>query len=347
MEKNPLTVAKEYFAEQLRKGKLLSLSEIKLEVEEEEFSIYHNLLKNWYDTINQLSFLPNSLDKIEEIFIHSTTNIQIKSTKGFENWDSDITNDDLNIICDLLVYKHQLDWNYKEPFVSFYSTLNGCEVRVSMIHYSTNPTLQSKLFIRVLNQIPLCLSKYHGSQNLYGEMIHAKKNVLIAGATGSGKTTFANAFLKLLPEKEHVVIIEDTKELISTNHNTTRMIVDPKNENKSMNNYLSYSLRMSPDRIILGEIRSKEAESSLLAMNTGHKGFVSTIHANSAKDALHRLSLLFKMYSTKDLSFELVLKLITTNIDYVIFIEDKQVKEIIEVFGSDQENIFYETLPIH
>ncbi len=111
-----------------------------------------------------------------------------------------------------------------------------------------------------------------------------------------------------------------------------------------MNEYLSYSLRMSPDRIILGEIRSKEVESSLLAMNTGHNGFLTTIHANSAKDALTRLALLFKIYSAKDLSYELILKLVTQNIDYVIHMEDKKILEIIDVFGSNQENVFFEKI---
>ena len=107
---------------------------------------------------------------------------------------------------------------------------------------------------------------------------------------------------------------------------------------------MKYSMRMSPDRIILGEIRSAETESFLLAMNTGHNGLISTIHANSAKDAIERFALLFKIYSSKDLSYELVLKLICNNIDYVIFLKNKSVKEVISVYGSEDNQIFYENL---
>lgn len=344
MEINPIHHAKEHFKSSLTKGKILELAEIQLPCEEEEFGCYHQILKQWYNTITTLDFLPEDLSSFEEVFIHGPTNMVLKNKYEKVHLESDLTIEDIHLICEILVHKRKLAWNIKEPFVSFYSKIKSQKVRISLIHYSASPNKNSKLFIRILNDHVIPLSCYNGPQDFYKEIIDKKKNIIIAGATGSGKTTFTNSLLDLIPKNEHVVVIEDTNELIAPTPYTTKLLTDEKNENKSMNNYLSYALRMSPDRIILGEIRSKEAESSLLSMNTGHNGFVSTIHANSAKEAIDRLSLLFKIYSNKDLSFELVLKLITTNIDYVIFIKDKKVFEIIEVYGSNQENLFFESI---
>lgn len=344
MEINPINHAKEHFKSSLTKGRILELAEIQLPCDEEEHSCYHQILKQWYNTIINLNFLPKDLSNLEEIFVHGPTNMIIKDKEKKIHFESDLTNDDIHLICEILTHKKQLAWNIKEPFVSFYSKIKNQKVRISLIHYSASPSKISKLFIRILNDYVIPISEYNGPQKLFNEIIDMKKNIIIAGATGSGKTTFTNSLLDLIPKSEHVVVIEDTNELLPPTPYTTKLLTDEKNENKSMNNYLSYALRMSPDRIILGEIRSKEAESSLLSMNTGHNGFVSTIHANSAKDAIDRLSLLFKIYSNKDLSFELVLKLIATNIDYVIFIQDKKVHEIIEVYGSNEENLFYESI---
>lgn len=344
---NPFLEAKKHFTTSLAKGKFIPLDKIKYTIEEEEdLSIYGPLLKNWFEVINNLSFLPKDFSNIEEVFIHSPTNIIIKTSESEYCLDTDITKEDINTICDIFVQKNNLSLNYKEPFVSFHSRLNNHDVRISIVHYSCGPTKQSKVFIRVLRENIIPIADYKLPVNFFQSLINDKKNVLIAGATGSGKTTFTNSLLGLIPDQEHIVIIEDTKELISPNKYTTRLLTDSKNPNKSMNNFLSYSLRMSPERIILGEIRSKEAESSLLSMNTGHNGFISTIHANSAQEAVHRLSLLFKIYSSKDLSFELVLKLITSNINYVVFLKDKQVTEIIELFGSNEGNIFFEKVEL-
>ena len=110
----------------------------------------------------------------------------------------------------------------------------------------------------------------------------------------------------------------------------------------SLDKLLTYSLRMSPDRIILGEIRSEEILTFILGMNTGHKGIISSIHANNAKDALNRLAMLYSTYANSNINYAMVLKLICSNIDYVVYIENKKIVEIIEVFGSEGMNVFFD-----
>ncbi len=341
---NYLNEIRSKFSNNITKGKILEFDDLinsPLDEDEKEFIPY---LRNWYDTIINSSFLPKIETDMEEIFIHNSSNFVIKSKGKKTVFDSVINQYDLNIFFELVTLRKGIDWNYKEPFASFKFSFQGFNTRVTLVHHSMTSTGTSKMFIRILNKDIIPIQKY-SHESLLTKLIQKKKNILIAGATGSGKTTFVNSILSLIESDEHIIIIEDTEELIAPNNKTTKLITDVKNEKKSMNHYLSYSMRMSPDRIILGEIRSKEAETSLLAMNTGHNGFISTIHANSASDAINRLALLFKIHSSKNLSYSLILKLITSNIDYVVYLEDKRIKDIIEVYGSNEENLFFESVP--
>jgi P-type conjugative transfer ATPase TrbB len=116
-----------------------------------------------------------------------------------------------------------------------------------------------------------------------------RSNILVAGGTGSGKTTFCNALLHHIAEIEpegRIVIIEDTRELQCTARNRVEFRTS---ENVSMNDLLYDSLRVDPDRIVVGEVRGKEGHDLLKAWNTGHPGGVATIHANSALASLGRL----------------------------------------------------------
>ena len=102
---------------------------------------------------------------------------------------------------------------------------------------------------------------------------------------------------------------------------------------------------MSPDRLIVGEMRSTEVVPFMLAMNTGHKGLMSTIHANSCGDALSRIALLFSLYAeNKEIDFALITKLACKNIDYVIHMENKKVKELARVLGSEDVTPYFELL---
>jgi type IV secretion system protein VirB11 len=122
-----------------------------------------------------------------------------------------------------------------------------------------------------------------------------RATVLISGGTSSGKTTFLNALLREVPARERVVLVEDTPE-IRLSHANSLGLVAVKGEmgeaRLSTDDLLQASLRMRPDRIVLGELRGSEAVSFLRAINTGHPGSFSTIHANSPKGALEQLALM-------------------------------------------------------
>ena len=117
-----------------------------------------------------------------------------------------------------------------------------------------------------------------------------RKNILVAGGTGSGKTTLVNAILAEPPfRNDRVVIIEDTKELQCPAEDKVELLTKNTEPRVSMTDLLRMTLRLRPDRIIIGEVRGPEALAMLKAWNTGHPGGVATIHANSAVDALRRI----------------------------------------------------------
>ena len=130
-------------------------------------------------------------------------------------------------------------------------------------------------------------------------IVKSKLNVLISGGTGSGKTTVLNVLSRFIPPEERVVTIEDSAELQLKQDHVVRLETRPPNiEGRgevTQRDLVINSLRMRPDRIILGEVRGKEAFDMLQAMNTGHEGSLTTIHANSPRDALMRLETMVAM----------------------------------------------------
>ncbi|HEU0197437.1 MAG TPA: ATPase, T2SS/T4P/T4SS family [Nevskiaceae bacterium] len=125
-------------------------------------------------------------------------------------------------------------------------------------------------------------------------LVTAKKNILLAGSTGSGKTTFLNTLLSLIPETERVYTIEDTAELQVTVPNFVSVESLP-DKGITIRTLVREGLRFRPDRIIVGEVRGEESYDLLDAMNTGHSGGACTLHANSAADGLYRLEGMVRM----------------------------------------------------
>jgi pilus assembly protein CpaF len=130
-------------------------------------------------------------------------------------------------------------------------------------------------------------------------MVQARLNILISGGTGTGKTTFLNVLSSFIPNDERIITIEDSAELQMQQDHVVRLETRPPNlegqGEVTQRDLVRNALRMRPDRIILGEVRSGEALDMLQAMNTGHDGSLATIHANSPRDALTRLETMVSM----------------------------------------------------
>lgn len=178
-------------------------------------------------------------------------------------------------------------------------------------------------------------------------LVIAKYNIFIAGSTGSGKTTFLNALSNYIPKDERIITIEDSAELQILNiPNLVRLEIRNENlEGKggiTIRDLIKTSLRMRPERIIVGEVRGAEAIDMLQAMNTGHDGSLSTGHANTTEDMLSRLETMILSYSI--LPIEAVRKQIASAIDIVIFLsrlrdKSRRTIEISEIVGIENNQI--------
>ncbi|MGN7932783.1 CpaF family protein [Sphingopyxis sp. 22461] len=164
----------------------------------------------------------------------------------------------------------------------------------------------SLLSIRKFARIPINIKKLveFGSipapvAEVLEGVVRARRNILISGGTGSGKTTLLNAVSSFIDERERIVTIEDSAELQLQQEHVARLETRPANiEGKgeiSQRDLVKNALRMRPDRIIVGEVRAGEAFDMLQAMNTGHDGSMTTVHANSARDALSRVEQMIGM----------------------------------------------------
>lgn len=152
------------------------------------------------------------------------------------------------------------------------------------------------------------------------EAVAKRKTILISGGTSSGKTTFLNALLKTIPAHERIIMVEDTPE-ISCLHANALGLVAVKGElgeaKVTINDLLQASLRLRPDRIIVGEIRGEEATTFLRAINTGHPGSFTTVHANTPQGALEQIAMMV-MQSGTQLTRQETLSYATSLIDVVV-----------------------------
>jgi type IV secretion system protein TrbB len=176
-----------------------------------------------------------------------------------------------------------------------------------------------------------------GGADVIRRAVIDKKNILVAGGTGSGKTTLVNAVLaEHAFRNDRVVIIEDTKELQCPAEDKVELLTKSTEPRVTMTDLLRMTLRLRPDRIIIGEVRGPEALAMLKAWNTGHPGGVATIHANSAPDALLRIEDL-----VGEASQIVPKRSIASAVNILLFVErirahpGRTVRSVIEVRGFD------------
>ncbi len=184
--------------------------------------------------------------------------------------------------------------------------------------------------------------------------ITGRQNMIISGSTGSGKTTLLNLLSSFIPEDQRVVTIEDSAELQLQQSHVARLETRPPNlegaGEVTARDLLRNALRMRPDRIIIGECRGEEALDMLQAMSTGHDGSLTTIHANSAVDALARLEMLVELAGF-DLSHRQIVRQIASAVQMVVHISrtpggSRRITQIVEVRGMrDGELILNKVFP--
>lgn len=177
-------------------------------------------------------------------------------------------------------------------------------------------------------------------------LVLARKSILIAGGTGSGKTSLLNAMSQVIPRHERIVTIEDARELQIQQPNWVAMeTVEPYHEGGTrvtIGDLVKNALRQTPDRIVVGEVRGEEAFYLLRALSTGHGGGLGTIHANDGEDALHQLQLLAQMADVGGLTATTVASMVGRAVDVVVYqgyFEETNARRVSEILELERPGV--------
>ncbi len=288
---------------------------------------------------------------ITEIMINGPENIFVEKNGRAEKISMHFeTKEQLEDMIQRIVSKINRSVNEAQPIVDA-RLLDGSRVNVVLNPVALNGPLVT---IRKFSENPLTMEKLIEMEAITVEaasylekLVKAKYNIFICGGTGSGKTTFLNVLSNFIPSHERIITIEDSAELRLANvTNLARM--ETRNANTEghgdipMKALIKTSLRMRPERIIVGEVRGEEALDMLQAMNTGHDGSMSTGHANSVKDMLTRLETMVLMAAP--LPLEAIRKQIASSLEIMIFLSrlrdgSRKVTEITEVLDYENSEI--------
>jgi pilus assembly protein CpaF len=282
------------------------------------------------------------INRHDEIFIEQNGNVTLHPGK-FENEQK------LGDIIQSIVAKVNRIVNESTPIVDA-RLQDGSRVNIVLPPIALKgPTMT----IRKFPENPMTMDDLVGKgaltediTELLQQLVITKHNIFISGGTGSGKTTFLNALTCFIPTNERIITIEDCAELQIT-HIPNLVSLETRNANTegkggiAIRSLIHASLRMRPNRIIIGEVRGEEALDMLQAMNTGHEGSISTGHSNNTMDMLSRLETM--ILSGHTLPIEVIRKQIASAIDIMIHLSrmrdhSRKVTEIHEVVGiKDQE----------
>jgi pilus assembly protein CpaF len=185
-----------------------------------------------------------------------------------------------------------------------------------------------------------------GIHQMCRSLVLARRSILVAGGTGSGKTSLLNALSREIPAHERIITIEDARELRIQQPNWVALETvepyAPGAEPVSIGQLLKNALRQTPDRIIVGEVRGEEAFHLLRALSTGHGGGFGTIHANDGEEALHQLQLLAQMGPVSGLSSQVAASMVAKAVDIVIYqgyFEDDNARRVSEILELSRPGV--------
>ena len=318
----------------------------------------YRLQKKIYDSIRGLDILEELLEdkNITEIMINGPDNIFIEKDGRIEKYNNRFSSKEKLVdIIQQIVSGVNRRVNESSPIVD--SRLSdGSRVNVVLNPVAINGPVVT---IRKFPEYSITMKKLIeiGSISLNVAdflklLVNAKYNIFISGGTGSGKTTFLNVLSNYIPGDERIITIEDSAELqIQSVDNLVRMEVRQANDEGEngidIRALIKSSLRMRPDRIIVGEVRGAEALDMLQAMNTGHDGSLSTGHGNSPKDMLNRLETMVLM--GVDMPLKAIKSQIASGIDIIVHLgrlrdRTRKVLEIVEITGFNGEEILTNTI---
>ncbi len=315
--------------------------------------VKEKLCKEVYYAIRKYDILQELMDdhRITEIMVNGAEHIFIEKEGTLSKCESQFSSKEkLENIIQQIVAKSNRVVNESSPIVDA-RLENGSRVNVVLAPVAINGPI---LTIRRFPEHPIGIKQLLSYGSLTAEaaqflekLVISGYNIFISGGTGSGKTTFLNALSGFIPKTERIITIEDSAELqIQGVDNLVRL--ETRNANLqeckpiTIRDLIKTSLRMRPDRIIVGEVRSAEAIDMIQALNTGHDGSLSTGHANSARDMLYRLETMILM--GMDLPLPAVRRQIASGIDIIVHLgrlrdKSRKVLEIVEVTGYEDGEI--------
>lgn len=318
------------------------------------------LSKDMFYTIRRLDILQELTDdpKVTEIMINGRENIFIERAGRLYKWDKSFSSDEkLEDVIQQIVARCNRTVNESSPIVDA-RLENGSRVNVVLAPVALNGPIVT---IRRFPEKPIQMEDLKRFGAITQEVIDFLKqlvvagyNIFISGGTGSGKTTFLNALSNFIPKDSRIITIEDSAELqIQGVPNLVRL--ETRNANVegckeiSMRDLIKSSLRMRPDRIVVGEVRGSEALDMIQAMNTGHDGSLSTGHANSAADMLTRLETMILM--GMDLPLSAIRGQLASGIDVIVHLgrlrdKSRKVLQVVEILDYKDDvigtNVLYE-----
>ena len=312
-----------------------------------------------FDAIRRMDILQELVEEEEvtEIMINGTQGIFIERKGRLFQWDKNFASKEkLEDVIQQIVARCNRAVNEASPIVDA-RLENGARVNIVLAPVALNgPIVTIRRFpshpIGMTDLLTYGSITQEAAQDLE-KWVKAGYNIIISGGTGSGKTTFLNALSQYIPCTDRVITIEDSAELqLQGIPNLVRLETrDSKGEGTmaiTIRDLIRSSLRMRPDRIIVGEVRGSEAIDMLQALNTGHDGSLSTGHANSATDMLMRLETMVLM--GMDLPLNAVRRQIASGVDIIVQLgrlrdKSRKVLEIVEITGYENGEII--TRPLY